>query len=270
MTEQIPSEEQSNYEIFRDCLSEPVLKALATPTAKPKKQKRAHRKKGSGGQALEEKNEDKKGETNVDEDTTAAEDLSEFIDYLASLIFTSLPLDLRTLSHAKWKDTPLLQTRYSTPLTAPTTLQLVSTITPPAIDSLTSYSLLPSPPDDPSLHHLFTPLLTAYITSTTAPPPVWSTTRTPDCELCHREHIPLTYHHLIPRSTHERVLKRGWHREEVLNTVAWLCRACHSFVHGCASNEELAREWYSVELLEGREDVQGWVRWVGRVRWKKR
>ena len=49
--------------------------------------------------------------------------------------------------------------------------------------------------------------------------------------------------------------KRGWHGEEVLNSVAWLCRACHSFVHGLVGNEELARGFYTVELiLEGGVD----------------
>ncbi len=52
--------------------------------------------------------------------------------------------------------------------------------------------------------------------------------------------------------------------------MAWLCRACHSFVHGLASNEELAREWWSVEKLLGREDVRRWAGWVGGVRWKAR
>jgi hypothetical protein len=41
-------------------------------------------------------------------------------------------------------------------------------------------------------------------------------------------------------------------------------------VHSCASNEELAREWWSVERLMEREDVQGFAKWVGGVRWKKR
>jgi len=36
------------------------------------------------------------------------------------------------------------------------------------------------------------------------------------------------------------------------------------------SNEVLAREWWSVELLLGREDVRRWRGWVGRVRWKSR
>lgn len=80
----------------------------------------------------------------------------------------------------------------------------------------------------------------------------------------------MTYHHLIPKSTHERVLKRGWHTEDKLNSVAWLCRACHSFVHRVAGNEELAKSFWSIELLEEREDVKAWVKWVGRVRWKAR
>lgn len=65
-------------------------------------------------------------------------------------------------------------------------------------------------------------------------------------------------------------MKRGWHEEWELNKVAWLCRACHSFVHRAASNEELAKTLYSVELLAEREDVQAFVGWIGRVRWKKR
>ena len=49
--------------------------------------------------------------------------------------------------------------------------------------------------------------------------------------------------------------------------VAWLCRPCHDTVHRVVpSNEELARSWYSVELLMGREDVRRFVGWVGRVR----
>lgn len=49
--------------------------------------------------------------------------------------------------------------------------------------------------------------------------------------------------------------KRGWHGEEVLGSVAWLCRACHSFLHGLVGNEELARGFYTVGLiLEGGVD----------------
>jgi hypothetical protein len=90
------------------------------------------------------------------------------------------------------------------------------------------------------------------------------------CEICQREHIPLTYHHLIPKMVHEKAAKRGWHTREELNNVAWLCRACHSFVHGFAGHEALARELYTVELLLEREEVRRFAGWVGRVRWKSR
>ena len=85
MVETIPAEEQSNYETFRDCLSEPVLKALAAPVEKPKPKKKRHAKKSS-----KDKNcnvEKSKGETetnaiisNGDAQPSDAEDLGEFIE----------------------------------------------------------------------------------------------------------------------------------------------------------------------------------------------
>lgn len=199
--------------------------------------------------------------------------------YLSSLIFPSLPLSLRTLSHTTFKSSPALQSAYTPPLSHSTRSNLLLTIPPPALDMLTSAALLPPQPDPPALHALLTPVLTAYITAVTAAPPPWSQTRTSACELCARSWVPLTYHHLIPKSTHERVRRRGWHGEEALGSVAWLCRACHSFVHRLRGNEELARGFYTVELIVGggvegddevRERVEGWVKWVGGVRWGSR
>jgi hypothetical protein len=69
---------------------------------------------------------------------------------------------------------------------------------------------------------------------------------------------------------HAKAVKRGWCQAWETQKVAWLCRACHSYVHQIASNEELARDWSSVEKLSEREDVQRWAKWVGRVRWKAR
>lgn len=116
--------------------------------------------------------------------------------------------------------------------------------------------------------------MTNYVEIVLAVPPEHTpalTASRPDgCEICQREHLPLTYHHLIPRQMHAKAVKRGWHREWELNKVAWLCRACHSFVHKIASNEELAKDLYDVDLLLEREDVQKWASWVSRVRWKAR
>lgn len=62
----------------------------------------------------------------------------------------------------------------------------------------------------------------------------------------------------------------GWHPEWRLGSVAWLCRACHSYVHSVESNEDLAREWFTIERLKERDDVRRWAGWVGKVRWKAR
>lgn len=57
-----------------------------------------------------------------------------------------------------------------------------------------------------------------------APSPRKRKTCTPtECEICERE-VPLTFHHLVPRATHAKARKRGWHTEEVLGSGAWLCR----------------------------------------------
>lgn len=144
---------------------------------------------------------------------------------------------------------------------------ILATIPTSVPDSLESYALLPP---TTSLSTFLTPILTSYIATVTASPPIWVTTRSSACEICERDWIPLTYHHLIPKQMHAKAIKRGWHEEWQLNSVAWLCRACHSCVHGIASNEELARDWYSIERLMSREDIQAFARWVGKVRWKAR
>lgn len=142
---------------------------------------------------------------------------------------------------------------------------LSSTVQPSVPDSLCAYGMIPDPSDVPRfLHQIFRD----YIAAVTAPPPVWSETQATACEICGRDWIPLTYHHLIPKEVHAKVLKRKWHEDWMLNSVAWICRACHNFVHRMASNEELAREWYTVERILQREDVQNWARWASRLRWK--
>ena len=82
MAEPILPDEQSNFETFRDCFSEPVLKALAKPIAKPTKKKRvARRSKDGKDTAGKKKIEVVAKDTSIPEDEQAtAEDLSEFID----------------------------------------------------------------------------------------------------------------------------------------------------------------------------------------------
>ena len=141
----------------------------------------------------------------VAEDST---ELDDFVSYLATESWPTLP--------------PLLQNAtYDTRSTVPDIDHLSLDATPTAfIDTLVSYRLA----DDPDASLVFLrKTIEDYVGEACAPPPVWKSTRTKECEICERE-VRLTYHHLIPRSTHAKVLRKKWHPETMLNSVAWLCR----------------------------------------------
>ena len=145
-------------------------------------------------------------------------------------MFASLPADLRSLSYAAVQDNALLKTKYDVPIDTGLLESTVEHLPPTTADSLQTYGLINDPTD---LDHFLEPILESYITSTTSPPPEYTpaltATRPSGCEVCEREHLPLTYHHLIPRQMHAKAVKRGWHKDWELNKVAWLCRACHSY-----------------------------------------
>jgi hypothetical protein len=86
------------------------------------------------------------------------------------------------------------------------------------------------------------------------------------CELCERD-VRRTFHHLIPKETHSKYLKKKTLPENIkaiamgigvepsmgrvwLNTYGtMICGPCHSAVHNAASNEDLAENYNTVELL---------------------
>ncbi|KAL9121717.1 MAG: hypothetical protein Q9187_001724 [Circinaria calcarea] len=244
----------SNYAVFRDCFSSAIFQTSHRTI--PKSPKRRGAKGGSKVteplQLQSERHDD------------SAEQMAEFSEFLATEVFDVLPHDLQTLSFSAMQADSHLAERYTDPVAS--TVEAILPVIPTSVtDSIEAYHLIPSTSD---LSDILTSVLTEYINATTRPPPIWSNTRASACEICDRDWIPLTYHHLIPRQMHAKALKRNWHEAWRLNSVAWLCRACHSFVHRVASNEELARDWWTVELLTAREDVQAWATWVGRVRWK--
>lgn len=252
-----------NSEQFKDILSAALIEKIQNP------------KKGRGNKQRKRGKNANIGTAAVNDQDAAseadAEELSEFSDYIASMVFESLPPELQTITHRIWAESPGLQEKYTLPLTSnDISDKITPTLDPEASDSLTTYGILTPPAED--MTTFLAPILTTYLTSATAPPPPPSATRatTTGCEICGRGWVPLTYHHLIPRMVHAKALKRGWHREEDLQAVAWLCRACHSFVHRLAGHEELAREYYTVGRLLARDEVRSFAAWVGRVRWKAR
>lgn len=278
-----------NYAFFRDCLSTALLKPDPAETAPPKRRRRGAAAKADVGPAADDPEETEESEQSEQlvaeeggkEDEREAEqeeddddDLADFVDYLATELFECLPPALQSLDHNVWRDSPDLRDTFSVPVSkhaltslnpSPSlieTLETYNLISPSSLSSSSSSSL-PS-----SLESFLAPILTTYIPPLSSPPPHTKSSRASACELCLRPWIPLSYHHLIPRFVHAKAVKRGWHRREDLQNVAWLCGACHSFVHRFRGHEDLARRYYTVELLLEEDEVRRWAEWVGRLRWK--
>lgn len=260
--------EDANLAIFRDCLFNSIVERSASDQKARKSRQRATSKP----KALSTAGENKPRTANVSSSTSVhpgdPSQLVDFSDYLAEEIFPTLPEDLRSISHQVLVEDVSLSDKWSLPLSLTVYEELTELIPASVNDNLEAYGLTKPPKSD--LQSFIAPLIAAYLSAATTPPPKWGATRASACEICERDWINLTYHHLIPKAVHAKVLKRGWHDEQQLNSVAWLCRSCHSFVHRMASNEELAKEFYTVERICEREDVQKFAAWVGKIRWKKR
>ncbi|OAA71616.1 HNH endonuclease [Cordyceps fumosorosea ARSEF 2679] len=248
--------ENENFAIFRDCLSATLLETRNTKS-EPKRRRRSKANVVNKSAQLSSQQE--------------AEELADFIDYLAHEIFENLPDDLQEIDHRSWRDSQSLQDQFSLPLTVDSleTLNLPLSIS----ETLRTYSLIsPDPtassPLPATAEGFILPALSAYLSTLTAAPPATRETRADECEICGRSWIPLSYHHLIPRFVHDKAVRRGWHKKEDLQNVAWLCGACHRFVHKFRNHEELARDYYTVELLLAEEEVRQWANWAAKLRWK--
>ncbi|RYD70082.1 MAG: HNH endonuclease [Sphingobacteriales bacterium] len=73
----------------------------------------------------------------------------------------------------------------------------------------------------------------------------------PLCELCCREVIDVSRHHLTPKQ------KGGKHMPTVN-----LCQPCHTTLHHTFSNAELARIYNSVEKLLAAAPLQNYLSWI--------
>ncbi len=88
-------------------------------------------------------------------------------------------------------------------------------------------------------------------------------TSVPTCELCRREGVSVTRHHLIPRAVHRRPrTARSFPQEELNTRIAMLCRACHKFIHTVLSEKELAAEYSTLEKLRAHPEIHKFLQWV--------
>ena len=83
------------------------------------------------------------------------------------------------------------------------------------------------------------------------------------CELCGRTQLPLTRHHLIPQSRHNKGrTQRYFEKEEMLFRIALLCRPCHSQVHAVLDNATLMQQYNTVEALAAHPEIAKFAAWV--------
>ncbi len=73
----------------------------------------------------------------------------------------------------------------------------------------------------------------------------------PVCELCKREPLRFTSHHLVPRS-----------RGGKLGPRVKLCPTCHRQLHAMFSESTLARELNSIEALRTNPEFSDYLRWA--------
>ncbi|KAK6363202.1 hypothetical protein TWF730_000646 [Orbilia blumenaviensis] len=230
---------RSYYEMLRDSMSVSLVRAVLNKELAESKETRLRASRNGG-------------EVNAKKE---AEDLAEFIEFLATDLYEYFPKELTEVTYD-------LKTADETGVIGSIEMAegFLNNLPSTYVDSIVDAKLLNDAED---VKRMTTSVLEDYLAAATAPPLKWTETRPLECELCGRE-VRLTYHHLIPRSTHSRVLKKKIHPEYMLNRVAWLCRLCHSFVHHCEENMELAKNWYTVELLEQRDDIQRWIAYISK------
>ncbi|MDM5316797.1 HNH endonuclease [Fictibacillus sp. b24] len=71
------------------------------------------------------------------------------------------------------------------------------------------------------------------------------------CELCRREPVELTVHHLIPK-------EEGGRFSETAN----LCIPCHKQIHFLYTNAELALLYATIESLRNAPDFKKFLKWL--------
>ncbi|PCK22041.1 hypothetical protein CEY02_05695 [Bacillus pumilus] len=71
------------------------------------------------------------------------------------------------------------------------------------------------------------------------------------CELCGRQKVLLTEHHLTPREEGGTYLP-----------IAFLCIPCHKQVHALYTNQELAARLDTLDALRQDEKLVPYIKWI--------
>lgn len=85
------------------------------------------------------------------------------------------------------------------------------------------------------------------------------------CELCGRNDIEVTRHHLIPKTRHSNKRNQKLSdRDEVRSRMADLCRPCHGFIHKVLTEKQMELEFNTVEALRAHPEIAKFAEWVAK------
>ncbi|HZG70056.1 MAG TPA: hypothetical protein VEY51_00845 [Chondromyces sp.] len=71
------------------------------------------------------------------------------------------------------------------------------------------------------------------------------------CELCLREGVERTEHHLTPKEMGGTFMP-----------TAMLCKPCHKQIHALYTNEELAARLNTIRDLQQDEKIAAYIKWI--------
>lgn len=77
----------------------------------------------------------------------------------------------------------------------------------------------------------------------------------PICQLCDRDCLSLTVHHLIPRQQARR-------KKQAVGPTVDICAPCHKQLHTLFTNKQLAVEFNSVAQLQAHAGMKKFLSWI--------
>ncbi|MBP3949497.1 HNH endonuclease [Bacillus suaedae] len=75
--------------------------------------------------------------------------------------------------------------------------------------------------------------------------------RVGQCELCERQDVELTIHHLTPKEEGGTFLP-----------TVQLCIPCHKQIHALYTNKEICERLTSIERLRDDEELKRFIKWI--------
>ncbi len=81
------------------------------------------------------------------------------------------------------------------------------------------------------------------------------------CLFCHRD-LPLTFHHLVPKSLHKKQWVKRRFTKKSLQEGILICRDCHDALHKMITRKECATTYNTYEKILNHHNFSNFVRWV--------